>query len=61
MRIVIGLMLCFAIGVGCRLTGIPLPAPQALVGALLVMAMTLGYFGMDRFLLARASKPRRGE
>lgn len=53
MRVFIGFLLCFLIGVGCRLAGIPLPAPQAMVGALLVVAMTTGYVGMDRFLQAR--------
>lgn len=57
-KVMIGLALCFVIGVGCRLTGIPLPAPQALIGALLVVAMTAGYVGMDRLLLARARAGR---
>lgn len=39
---VIALALGMAIGVGCRLTDIPLPAPPRLPGALLVVAMTLG-------------------
>ncbi|WP_115718327.1 DUF1427 family protein [Gallaecimonas mangrovi] len=43
MRPLLGLLLGLLIGAGCRLLGIPLPAPQALIGALLVLAMTLGY------------------
>lgn len=43
MRPLLGLLLGLLIGAGCRLAGIPLPAPQALIGALLVLAMTLGY------------------
>lgn len=46
----IGLGLGLAIGVGCRVLDIPLPAPPRLVGALLVVAMTLGFVGADRLL-----------
>ena len=42
MKIALGLILAFAIGVACRLATIPLPAPPVLIGALLVLAMTLG-------------------
>jgi len=48
----IGIGLGLAIGIGCRLLDIPLPAPPKLVGALLVLAMTLGYVGADAFLPA---------
>ncbi|MFZ5556140.1 MAG: DUF1427 family protein [Pseudomonadota bacterium] len=46
----VGLGLGLAIGVGCRVLDIPLPAPPRLVGALLVVAMTLGFVGADRLL-----------
>ena len=46
----IGIALGLAIGVACRLLDIPLPAPPKLVGALLVLAMTLGYVGIDAML-----------
>lgn len=39
----LGLVLCALIGGVCRAADIPVPAPPALVGALLVVAMTLGY------------------
>ena len=42
-----GLALGFLIGAGCRWFGLPLPAPTRLVGALLVVAMTLGFLGAD--------------
>jgi len=51
-RFVIGLLLSFAIGLGCRWIGIPSPAPPVLMGALLVVAMSAGYVLADR-LLAR--------
>jgi XapX domain-containing protein len=41
-----------AIGAGCRWFGLPLPAPDKLVGALLVVAMTLGYVGVGVALRA---------
>ena len=42
-----GLALGFLIGVGCRWFDLPLPAPPRIVGALLVVAMTLGFLGAD--------------
>ena len=43
----IGLLLGFLIGVGCRWFDLPLPAPPRIVGALLVVFMTLGFLGAD--------------
>lgn len=51
MKIVIGLLIAFAVGAACRYFDIPAPAPPALTGALLVMAMSLGYISVDRYLL----------
>jgi len=48
----LGIALGLAIGSGCRWLDIPLPAPPRLVGALLVVAMTLGFLGTD-IVLAR--------
>ena len=58
MKIALGLALAFAIGVGCRLAGIPLPAPPVLIGALLVLAMTLGYVVTDRYATHRAARSK---
>ncbi len=49
-KTIIGLSLGFGIGLGCSLLAIPVPAPPVLVGALLVVAMTLGYTMTDRYL-----------
>ena len=57
---IIGLTLGFGIGLGCSLLSIPVPAPPVLVGALLVVAMTLGYTLTDRFL-ARQRPNRQAE
>jgi XapX domain-containing protein len=55
MKVAIGFFLALSIGVFCRLTGIPVPAPQALVGALLVVAMTSGYLLVGRYASHRSA------
>lgn len=57
-RILLGCVLALAIGVLCRLTGIPLPAPVVLLGGVLVMAMTVGYALVDRYVARKASRTR---
>jgi XapX domain-containing protein len=49
-KIVIGLAVGLLIGAGCRFFDIPVPSPPKLVGALLVVAMTVGYAMTDRYL-----------
>lgn len=51
----IGILLALCIGVGCRLFGIPLPGPPAILGAILAVAMATGYTLTDRFLISRAA------
>ncbi|MCP3060444.1 XapX domain-containing protein [Myxococcus sp. K38C18041901] len=46
----IGVALALLIGAGCRLLDIPLPAPPKLQGALLVVAMTVGFLLGERLL-----------
>ena len=46
----VGLTLGFLIGAGCRWFDLPLPAPPRIVGALLVVFMTLGFIGTDLVL-----------
>ena len=50
MLALLGLRLAFGIGVACRLLDIPVPAPPRIEGALLVVAMTLGFLLGDRLL-----------
>lgn len=52
MNEVIGLLLGLAIGAGCRWFDIPAPAPPRIVGALLVVAMTLGFIATDAMIAA---------
>ena len=56
-KIIAGIVLGFAIGASCRWLDIPVPAPPKLVGALLVVSLTLGYVLTDHFLARRAAEP----
>jgi XapX domain-containing protein len=49
-KIAIGCVVATCIGSACRWFDVPLPSPTRLQGALLVVAMTLGYFGTDWFI-----------
>jgi XapX domain-containing protein len=57
MKIALGFLLALAIGAGCRWLGIPSPSPPLLLGALLVVAMTVGYSLTDH-LLSRSANQR---
>jgi XapX domain-containing protein len=46
----LGLLVALLIGAGCRFFDIPSPAPPRLIGALLLVAMTLGFVAADRLL-----------
>jgi len=46
----LGLLVGLLIGAGCRFFDIPSPAPPRLVGAFLLVAMTLGFLAADRLL-----------
>ncbi len=45
----IGLVIAFCIGALCRRFEIAAPAPPAIPGVMLVVAMTLGYVAADKF------------
>ena len=47
---IIGLVRGLVIGAGCRFFDIPSPAPPRLIGACLLLAMTLGFFTADYVL-----------
>jgi XapX domain-containing protein len=49
---IIGLLLGLTIGAGCRLFDIPSPAPPRLIGACLVLAMSVGFVTADYLLPA---------
>jgi XapX domain-containing protein len=59
MKGVIGLLVGFVLGAMCRWLDIPVPSPPKLLGALLVVATTVGYMTADRFLAKRPAEPNR--
>lgn len=50
--LLMGIVLGLTIGFACRWFDIPLPSPPNIVGALLVVAMTLGFLTADYFMLS---------
>lgn len=50
MKTAFGFLLAFGIGAACRWLDLPLPAPPRMVGALLVVAITVGFLAADRLL-----------
>jgi XapX domain-containing protein len=55
----IGLVLGIIIGAGCRFFDIPSPAPPRLIGALLLLAMTLGFIAAGQLLAAAQTISRK--
>jgi len=55
-KIILGLVLGFGIGFVCRLFIMPSPAPTAMAGAILVLAMTCGWKIADFWFLHRPNK-----
>jgi XapX domain-containing protein len=47
---IVGLGLGLLVGAGCRWFDIPSPAPPRLIGAALLLAMTLGFVAADHLL-----------
>jgi len=61
MKAAIGIVLAFALGFACRAFDIPSPAPPLILGALLVVAMTVGYIAIDQYAMSPAKhKPNCG-
>jgi len=56
MKTVVGFVLGILIGVTCRYFDIPAPTPPKLIGALLVVSMTVGYMTADKLLTARSKE-----
>jgi XapX domain-containing protein len=52
MKSAVGLVLAFALGFACRAFDIPSPAPPLILGALLVLTMTVGYIAVDRYAMS---------
>ena len=58
-KVAIGLVIGFSIGALCRMLDIPSPAPTMLAGAMLVVAMSLGYVVTDRWCSMQTAESRR--
>ena len=58
-KIALGLVLSFVVGAGCKLFGIPAASPPVLSGALLVFAMSSGFWLVDRYLAREAAQHKR--
>jgi len=58
MKITLGLLLAFTIGVFCRILLIPLPAPPVLIGSMIVFAMSFGYVMTDYMASHRKARHR---
>lgn len=50
MKLALGILLALLVGAGCRWFDIPSPSPPRLVGALLVVAMAVGFTLVDLLL-----------
>lgn len=53
MKIAAGILLGILIGAACRWFDIPVPSPPKFIGALLVVAMTVGYLATDKLIATR--------
>jgi XapX domain-containing protein len=53
MKFTIGIIISFAVGVGCRYFDVPVGSPAAIPGALIVLAMTAGYSWTNQIMKAR--------
>jgi len=53
LELLAGLLMAFAVGAFCRWFDIPSPALPRRVGALLVVAMTIGFLLTDRLIGVR--------
>jgi XapX domain-containing protein len=58
-RSVVGLALGLSIGVACRWFDVPVPSPPKLLGAFLVVAMTVGYIATDKLLAVKSNERLR--
>lgn len=54
-KILVGLILAFLIGAGCRYFGLPVPAPPALMGVALIFMISLGFIVTDKLMTGDAA------
>lgn len=56
LKLASGLVLGFLVGAGCRWFDVPAPSPPTLLGACLVVAVTLGYVSVDQWMKNQPAK-----
>ncbi len=62
MKIVPGILVGFGLGVFCQRLSIPLPSPSKVVGAIMVLAVTLGFVIADWALTCgQSAAPEQGQ
>jgi XapX domain-containing protein len=61
MKSAIGIAVGFLLGFVCRYFDIPVPSPPKLLGAFLVVAVTVGYLAADRVLAPKPQPPTTRE
>jgi XapX domain-containing protein len=54
-KIILGFVLALLTGAGCRWFDIPVPSPPKILGAMLVVAMAVGYTVTDKFIAAKST------
>ena len=54
-KLLVGIVLGLVIGGACRWFDIPVPSPPKLAGAVLVVAMTVGYAATDKLITSKLS------
>ena len=50
MKFAAGLLIAFFLGAVCRWLDLPVPSPPRIAGVMLILAITLGYLAVDRFV-----------
>ena len=50
LKYLISVLIAFSLGFVCKMWGIPVPAPPMLLGALMIISITLGYMLTDSYL-----------
>lgn len=46
----LGILVALALGAVIRLLRLPIPAPPTVIGALMVLGVTVGYLAVDHFM-----------
>jgi len=50
LKYLMSVLIAFCLGGACKFWNLPLPSPPILLGALMVLSMTVGYLVVDKYL-----------